>query len=195
MGGTASLYDVKNKGWLNAESKFVNKAVLANKKILGICLGAQILARVLGAEVYKNQKKEIGWFDINFSEYGISVMPFLPKRMETFHWHGDTFDLPKGAKRIASSEITPNQGFIYKNNILALQFHMELDHDSLKKITRALKNELRDPEKNIQTAEQILNRKDSIESNNALMFKILDFMASQKKVRTFSKFFPILKGK
>ncbi len=195
MGGTASLYDKKNKDWLKTESKFVNRAVIANKKILGICLGAQILARVLGAEVYKNEKKEIGWFDTHFSDDGISAMPFLPKRIEALHWHGDTFDIPKGAKRIASSEITPNQGFIYKNNILALQFHLELDFDSLRKITRALKNELTEAEVNIQTAEQIMSRKDLIESNNTLIFKILDFMASQSQNRTFFKYFPILRGK
>jgi GMP synthase-like glutamine amidotransferase len=177
MGGTASLYDKKNKAWLKYESKFVSKALGANKKILGICLGAQIIAHVLGAEIYKNNKREIGWFETTFHDEGISIMPFLPKKIVPFHWHSDTFDLPQGAIGIASSEITPNQGFIYKSNVIALQFHLELNHENLKKITRALKSELLETDDNIQSAKHILSKTDLINSGNSLMFEIMDFLA------------------
>ncbi len=120
MGGTASLYEKKNNHCLEDEKKFIHKAVAADKKILRICLGAQILAQVLGAEVYKNNQKEIGWYDTLFHRNEISDLSFLPDRIVTFHWHGDTFDMPEGAKRIASSEITANQGFIYNSNIIGL---------------------------------------------------------------------------
>lgn len=177
MGGTASLYDHKNSGWLKAQKNFIKRTLSADKKVIGICLGAQILAMVLGAEVYKNKQKEIGWYTTYFNDAAREALPFLPEKLESFHWHGDTFDIPDGATRIASSDVTPNQGFIYKNQILALQFHLELTEESLQKITRALKSELSKKQSTVQDSEQIMGRKELIASNNLLMYSILDFFA------------------
>ncbi|MGD2034726.1 MAG: type 1 glutamine amidotransferase, partial [Bacteroidales bacterium] len=171
MGGTASLYEKKNKVWLEGEKKFIQKAMDADKKILGICLGAQILAQILGAEVYPNKQKEIGWFDVRFHTGSVPELSFLPEKTETFHWHGDTFDIPEGAHRIASSELTPNQGFIFNMNILALQFHLEMTATSQRKLIRAMRDDLREGG-NIQDAETIMSKTEElVASGNELMYE------------------------
>jgi GMP synthase (glutamine-hydrolysing) len=118
MGGTASVYQDKIYPWLTSEIDFIKKTIAADKKVIGICLGAQLLAKVLGAKVYPNTAREIGWYPIRFCKNTATGFYDLPEQIEAFHWHSDTFDLPKGAHRIASSEITPNQGFILGRKIL-----------------------------------------------------------------------------
>ncbi len=179
MGGTASIYNKTNRSWLDPEKRFVQRVMKENKKILGICLGAQILAYALGADVYKGKQKEIGWYNVNFHRDQNPDFSFLPERIETFHWHGDTFEIPDGAKCIASSEITPNQGFVMDNNIIALQFHLEMTVDSLQKLTRAVKSDLKEEGKFIQSSEQILSRQDLIGPNNVLIYDLLDFLAKE----------------
>ena len=119
------LYEVITP--LVREEKLYLRQVLAfHKKIIGICLGAQFLADALGARVYPGVEKEIGWFPITYTLESKILFPFLPQSHEVFHWHGDTFDIPVGATPLASSSLTPNQGFIIKGHILALQYHLEM---------------------------------------------------------------------
>lgn len=179
MGGTASIYDSLQELWYLEEKKFLEKCIKQRIKILGICLGSQILASILGSSVYKGRASEIGWFPVKFRKEKNRDMDFLPDEITSFHWHGDTFDLPEGALHLASSEATPNQAFIYNGHIYALQFHLEMTPDGLKKIIRAAGTELSETAEYIQTTDEILSRWDLIEENNQLLFNLLDYISKQ----------------
>jgi GMP synthase-like glutamine amidotransferase len=95
--------------------------------VLGVCLGAQLIANVLGAKVGKNTNEEIGWFPVKRTKGLIDErVENLPISFDAIHWHGDTFDIPEGANNFMTSEATANQGFVYGDNTLALQFHLEM---------------------------------------------------------------------
>lgn len=124
LGGPMGVGDEAVYPWLGPEKKLVGEAIAAGKVVLGICLGAQIIAEVLGAKVYANRHKEIGWFPL--TRVGQTpAAAFLPPELEVFHWHGDTFDLPPGAEQLARSAGCEQQGFCYKERVVGLQFHLE----------------------------------------------------------------------
>lgn len=176
MGGPMGVYDHAEHPWLLPEKELIKQAIVAGKKVLGICLGAQLIATVLGARVMQNHCKEIGWFDINYME----VVPQRIKHHNTvtvFHWHGDTFDIPTGAVHIASSVACYNQGFLYNNNVLALQCHMEVTEESLDAMLMYGADELK-PDKFIQPADVIKSMKHYIVENNKMMFNWLNYLAS-----------------
>ncbi|MGA9443272.1 MAG: glutamine amidotransferase [Methyloceanibacter sp.] len=126
LGGPISVYDVDRYPFLKDELKLIETLAKKGTPIVGICLGAQALASVLAARVYPGQKKELGWDQLILSEEGKASPLGLLEGLHILNWHGDTFDLPTGATRLASTEITPNQAFSYGANVLALQFHVEL---------------------------------------------------------------------
>lgn len=127
MGGSMGVHDEDRLPWLKGEKRLIEKAIRKGKAVLGICLGAQLIADVLGARVYRNRVKEIGWFPIELTEAGqcSPLFGFLPRRLVVFHWHGDTFDLPAGTMHIARSKACLNQAFVYNERVVGLQFHME----------------------------------------------------------------------
>lgn len=181
MGGPMSIFDEENHPWLKPEKAAIMEAIHQNKTILGICLGSQLIADVLGAKVYTNPDKEIGWFNINLTEEGQREALFsdIKKEMKVFHWHGDTFELPKGSKNLAFSEACRNQAFLYKENVLGLQFHFEVTEKSLRTMLEHGRGELTKG-KYIQSENEILSQKDRIKSNNIRMFQILDRLASNE---------------
>ena len=126
MGGPMSVHDEKAYPWLLGEKRYIEKALQAHKHLIGICLGAQLIAEVLGARVYPNRFREIGWFPVHRMNAvpGIPEDPF-PATFTPFHWHGDTFDLPVGALQLFTSDACSNQGFRYQDRIYAFQFHPE----------------------------------------------------------------------
>jgi len=132
MGGPMAVYEMDRTSYLRDEALFIEKAVQAHKQVLGVCLGAQMLAHVLGARVYPGGSREIGWYDVALTEEGMQdrCMAELAvdggETAQVFQWHGDTFDLPKGAARLASSGLYPNQAFRYGDHVYALQFHIEV---------------------------------------------------------------------
>jgi GMP synthase (glutamine-hydrolysing) len=132
MGGPMAVYEMHQYSYLVKEALFLNEAIRANKHVLGVCLGAQMLAHVLGARVYPGNKKEIGWYEVALTGDGMGdplmSMLALPNKnaAPVFQWHGDTFDLPTGCVRLASSELFPNQAFRYNDRVYALQFHIEV---------------------------------------------------------------------
>lgn len=111
MGGPMGIYDDEIYPWLKEEKKFIKEAILSGKTVLGICLGAQLIADALGAKVYKNKYREIGWFPvIKTKEAKDTVLSdVMPDKFEAFHWHGDTFDIPPKAVPIAESEACVNR--------------------------------------------------------------------------------------
>ncbi|WP_221412554.1 type 1 glutamine amidotransferase [Dysgonomonas sp. ZJ709] len=131
MGGPMGAYEDDKYAWLKEEKAFIRSTIDAGKVVLGICLGSQILASVLGAEVYPNKEKEIGWLPVTFTNQ--SCQNFFDSREKSqtvFQYHGDTFDLPENAKLLATSEVCANQAFLYKDKVLGLQFHLEVTEPS-----------------------------------------------------------------
>jgi GMP synthase-like glutamine amidotransferase len=125
MGGPMSANDESKFTWLAPEIALVREAIGAGKIVLGVCLGAQIIAKSLGAKVYAARQKEIGWFEVKRTEAAHPIFDGLPGAFPAFHWHGETFDLPAGAVRLAETASTPNQAFGINACVLGLQFHME----------------------------------------------------------------------
>ncbi len=144
MGGPMSVHDEKQYPWLVQEKELIKKAIERGKKVIGICLGAQLIAEVLGATVSKNTYREIGWMPVTKTAAAKTSGLFsdLPDTMDVFHWHGETFNLPNGATHLLSSEACANQAFSYGDNVLALQFHMEMTHDAIKLISEYCQDEL-----------------------------------------------------
>lgn len=128
LGGPIGAYEEKEYPFLVQELSLLERRMQRDLPTLGICLGAQLMARALGAKVYPGPQKEIGWKSINLTPAGKnSSLKFLtPELTPVFHWHGDTFDLPQGATLLASTEICPHQAFRWGKNALALQFHLEI---------------------------------------------------------------------
>ncbi len=129
LGGPMSVDDTADHPNLRTEVELIGEAVAGGMPVLGICLGAQLLARALGAGVAGNGAHEIGWHRVDLTPDGVTdpVLSPLAGRPWLFHWHGDRFALPAGAVHLASSELCDNQAFRYGDNALGLQFHLEVD--------------------------------------------------------------------
>lgn len=130
MGGPMGVSDADKIPWMRMEFAFVERAIADGRRVIGVCLGAQIIAHVLGAKVSQNPHKEIGWFDIEISGQSqvserLPALASHPAIVKVFHWHGETFSVPDGALLFARSAACVNQGFVYGGNVLALQFHAE----------------------------------------------------------------------
>lgn len=126
LGGPMSVNDEATLPWLVAEKHFLREAMAHGVAVLGICLGAQLIANALGARVYPNTQKEIGWFPITGLDNSADCFPF-PALVDVFHWHGETFELPSGAVHLARSAACEHQAFQIGKNIIGLQFHLETD--------------------------------------------------------------------
>lgn len=155
MGGPMSVNEDDLYPYINKEEALVKDFIAKSKRVLGVCLGAQIMAKALGSRVYKGAEQEIGWYDINITGEGLSDGRILrlathPQdgnictKFKVFHWHGETFDVPDGAVGLASSALYPNQAFRYGKNAYAFQFHIEVKKGM---IYEWLKNETVDLEK------------------------------------------------
>jgi GMP synthase-like glutamine amidotransferase len=179
MGGPMGVYDEAVHPWLSDEKAFIRKAIDAGKTVLGICLGSQLIAEVLGAKVYPNKQKEIGWFDVTLSETAKTNSVFFgfEDKFPVFHWHGDTFDLPQGSKHLISSEVCRNQAFLYNDKVLGLQFHFEVTAETLHGMVENGMSELIE-DKTIQSANKILSTNEFIAANNLRMHQILDNLAN-----------------
>ena len=133
MGGPMSVNDHDDYPWLIKEKEFIASAIDNKVKVLGVCLGAQLIASVLGEPVYLAENKEIGWYPLLLNDGSLQ---------HAFHWHGETFDLPEGAELIAASAACKNQIFKYGKNVLALQCHLELDMETLNGLLKHCKEDL-----------------------------------------------------
>lgn len=135
LGGPMAVYEREKTPYLRDEARLIDKAVTAGIPVLGICLGSQLLAHVLGAQVYPGGTQEVGWGEVTLTDEGmgdrcIKHLSVAGRSIaQVFQWHGDTFDLPSGAVRLASSALYPNQAFRYGANVYALQFHIEVTPD------------------------------------------------------------------
>lgn len=135
LGGPMNCDQVDRYPHLGREVEAIEQAIDAGKPVLGICLGSQLIARALGARVRRNPVKEIGWYDLEPTEAGRSDPLFgrLGASQKIFQWHGDTFDIPDHAVRLAASPDCPNQAFRYGENVYGLQFHLEVDQPMIER--------------------------------------------------------------
>lgn len=129
LGGPMSVHDAAEHPWLADEKRLLRQAIADDLPTLGICLGAQLIADVAGARVYRGLKPEIGWLPVALTDKGEDDPLFgqtLPRAFQPFHGHGDTFDLPRGAAHLAKSALYTRQAFRLGENVYALQFHLEV---------------------------------------------------------------------
>lgn len=157
MGGPMGVADTDRYPWLQPELELIGQAVQAGKRLLGICLGAQLIAAALGAQVTKNRWREIGWFPLarDPQAAGSVFGALFPETVEVFHWHGDTFALPDGAVRLASSAACIEQGFVLNEQVVGLQFHLEMTAESAAALCVHGKEDF-DGSRYVQSAETIL---------------------------------------
>ncbi|WP_373497731.1 type 1 glutamine amidotransferase [Desulfococcus sp.] len=141
MGGPMSVKDEAQHPWLRPEKAFIREVLRRGIAVVGVCLGAQLIASALGAKVYPNAEKEIGWFPVAAVETAADVFRF-PREATVFHWHGETFDLPPGAVRLAGSAGCRNQAFQIGKNGIGLQFHLETTPESADRIIRHCRGDI-----------------------------------------------------
>lgn len=182
LGGPMGIDDTHRCPWLNREKAFIRAAIENGCPVLGICLGAQLIAGCLGARIMKNRYREIGWFPITRAAElsGSTLAGVIPEHLEAFHWHGDTFELPPGAVRIAGSQACINQGFVYGERVVALQFHLESTAAGARLLIDNCADEITEAPY-IQTAEQMLADASRFGKINELMYKVLDYQESLVK--------------
>jgi GMP synthase-like glutamine amidotransferase len=157
MGGPMGVGDTGVHPWLAPEKDLIRQAIAAGRTLVGVCLGAQLIAEALGARVYRNPEKEIGWMPVTLTEAGRAspVLGFLPPDIEVFHWHGDTFELPAGAVHLAASGACAHQAFLYGERVLGLQFHLESTAESVAALIHHCADELV-PAPHVQDAQRML---------------------------------------
>jgi GMP synthase-like glutamine amidotransferase len=133
LGGPMNVYETDKYPFLEKEDKLIKRAIEKDIPVLGICLGAQLIAKSLGAKVTKNNEKEIGWYPLIVTDEGRkdNLLKHLSVEETVFQWHGDTFEIPKGATRLAESPLCLNQAFRFGSNIYGLQFHIEVTPDMI----------------------------------------------------------------
>jgi len=180
LGGPMSAGDEALHPWLAAEKLAIRSAVDAGASALGVCLGAQILAGVLGASVGRNPEPEIGWFPIDLTPAARTSPAFgaFPESPVVGHWHGDTFGLPPGATRIATSEACANQGFECSDGrVVGVQFHLEWTAESVDALLGTCASDLV-PGPHVVTAEGFsAGEREYGQECRRLLYAVLDGMA------------------
>jgi len=176
LGGPMSVNKETEHPWLVKEKEYISGAIEAGKPVLGICLGAQLIANSMGGEVFANSKKEIGWFPVEAVDSKSTSVFQFPKETEVFHWHGETFSLPKSAVQIAESKGCENQAFQIGRNVVGLQFHLETTPLSAQAIVENCRDEIVEGEY-IQSEEEILSASQKRYSSiNSLMGEVLEYL-------------------
>jgi GMP synthase-like glutamine amidotransferase len=178
MGGPMSVNDESVHAWLQPEKRLIAQAIGAGKTVLGICLGAQLIASALGARVFRNPQTEIGWFPVHRLPGGdAEIARIFEDAIEVFHWHGETFDLPPGAVGFLQSDACRNQAFLLGTKVVGLQFHLETTPRSAALLIENSRDELvAGPF--IQTEAQMLARPDRFPRLNRLMDAMLEILGS-----------------
>jgi GMP synthase-like glutamine amidotransferase len=157
MGGPMNVYQYDAHPWLSSEKRLIRETIAAGKRMLGICLGAQLIADVLGGKVYQNDEREIGWFPVRAVSAGVSSSFAFPEVTTVFHWHGDTFSLPPGSVWLAESDGCAHQAFAVGTHVLGLQFHLEMTAACVSGIAQSCADELA-PGRYVQPADAIISQ-------------------------------------
>lgn len=176
LGGPMGVHDEADYPWLAEEKAYIRRAIDAGKPMLGICLGAQLIADVLGAEVKRHDQREIGWFPIE--HFGNHPLAHHFDNLVAFHWHGDTFDIPAGAHHIARSECCENQAFIYRDRVLGLQFHLEFTPETVRRLVEHCCDEI-DGGPYTQRPDDMLTLPARFAKANMALYNLLDDWVKQ----------------
>lgn len=178
MGGPMNIYEDAIYPWLPKEKCYIRDAIAAGKYVIGVCLGAQLIADALGARVISAAHNEIGWFPIQRTQDCPATLA-LTEELRVLHWHGDTFELPANAIWIAQSAACANQGFLYRERVLALQCHLEMTPQSLALLIAACSNELIDAP-TVQSADRMLAEPEATyKCMQDQLFELLDALISE----------------
>lgn len=184
LGGPMGVDDTDEHPWLAEEIPLIQEAIAGGRRVIGVCLGAQLIAKALGADVRRARFTEIGWFAVH-REKPLGGMPdpfdgVLPEQFPAFHWHSDTFDVPETAKGSLSSEACGNQAFVVPGRALAIQFHLEMEMENIEALLENCASEL-GTGRYVQTPDQI--REGTGEHGaltRALLDRILDWFLLDK---------------
>lgn len=181
MGGPMGVHDDHRFPWLTAEKRYIEHAIDAGSRVLGVCLGAQLVADVLGGSVRRNPEPEIGWFPVTLTPEGraSSVFGAMPSSFVAGHWHSDTFEPPADAVRTASSEACANQAFEWRGRVYGVQFHLEWDARALGLLVDECGEELV-AGRYIQSPEQLLGNRERFRDSRDLLFGLLDALAARQ---------------
>jgi GMP synthase (glutamine-hydrolysing) len=177
LGGPMNIYEHRAFPWLVEEKKFLTQALAQGRPVVGVCLGAQLLADVLGGKVFQNPVREIGWWPIRWRTAARAApgWDFLPETSTPLHWHGDTFSLPPSAQWLAETDDCAHQAFAWGRLALGLQFHLEVNAPSLGALIENCGHELTRGGPRVQSALQLEDRLTAHQTTNlALLGKILD---------------------
>ncbi len=174
MGGLMNIYDHGTYPWLIQEKAYITRAIEKRGLILGVCLGAQLIADCLGATVTSSPNKEIGWHRVRQTpESKASLLSVLPQEFDAFQWHGDMFSIPPGARHLATNAACPNQAFQYEDHVLAMQFHLDYSQGSIHRMIEHCADELVQAPC-IQTDPTLLANAQRALSLEKLLFAVLD---------------------
>ena len=184
MGGPMGVRDSEQFPWLNDELEYIKACIDRDISILGICLGAQLIASALGADITRNPQREIGWHAVSRdpSLTGHPLAAIIPDHFTTFHWHGDTFAIPAHARRLAGSDVCLNQGFVYQRRVLGLQFHPEITSRQIQALIEHCAEEIV-PGPCIQTAHDMTaDAQRYLDDNRQLTHRLLEYLYQSDSV-------------
>lgn len=137
MGGPMSVHDTLLHPWLLEEKAFLREYLATGRPVVGVCLGGQLLAQALGCEISKTPQMEIGWYPVDLTAEARALWPQLAPQLTPLHWHRETFSLPRGASLLFTNPTCVHQGFLARDNLLGLQFHIEANEASTRAIVEA----------------------------------------------------------
>jgi GMP synthase-like glutamine amidotransferase len=185
LGGPMNVDDEHIHTFLKAEKAFIRVCIDAGKTVLGICLGAQLIARAMGRPVFPNGEKEIGWLPVVRSKNTThEIAQLFPGSLTCFHWHGDTFELPEHAVLLASSEGCAHQAYLLNDKVLGLQFHPEATAELVENMLAHESGELVAGKRYVQTAGEIREGLSHAAKANELMYALLDYLESKTTNRS-----------
>ncbi len=182
MGGPMGIHDEQHYEWLAHEKAFIKNTIKEGKPVLGICLGAQLLASVLGADVVVNGEKEIGWFPVERTKMLPDGMQgILPSQLTVFHWHGDTFGIPANAVSLYASTACKNQAFLYDGRVIGLQFHLETTPEGVDLLIENCGDELVESQWIQQVSQLRAFPAKGVTQMNTVLVNILEYLALRAK--------------
>ena len=175
MGGPMNIYEEERYPYLAGEKELIRACIREHKHVLGICLGAQLIADALGEKVFKNREKEIGWFPVHRDgePEDNEIQQVFPAIFTPFHWHGETFEIPGDARMLGSSGACRNQGFLHGDHVLALQFHLEITPQIVDGLLQHVSDDLT-AGTYVQSVPEIRKGLEYCTANKVILFQLLD---------------------
>ena len=178
MGGPMGVYDEALYPWLKPEKAFISDCIARQKKVLGICLGAQLIATCLGSDIHTAPHKEIGWFPVQANNNPDKTYWFTDLFKDNpvvFHWHGDQFRIPEGCANLLNTGANTNQAFIYKEKVIAIQFHLEVERVNVLQMLDNCGSDLNSSQY-VQGIEQLVDGTKYCVSANQILRRLLSML-------------------